>query len=97
MQGDSTTISNPKDLVEAAMPNLTNLQTALAATFIKMGAQSTLADTADIITAAAMPIFMLQEAVSTMQSIKDIGEEAEEAKRKVCYLKRVSFRPILSV
>lgn len=83
IQGDSVTVSNPKDMVQAAMPNITALQITLLATQVKLAAHSSLADSGDVITAAAMPIFMLQEAVSSMTNIKDIGEQAAEAKRKV--------------
>ncbi|KAI3396828.1 hypothetical protein diail_11657 [Diaporthe ilicicola] len=86
IHGDSVTVSNPKDMVQAAMPNITALQTTLLATQVNLVAQSSLADSGDVITAAAMPILMLQGAVSSMASIKDIGEKAADAKKKEKHL-----------
>lgn len=70
-------------MVQAAMPNITALQLTLLGTQINLVAHSNLADSGDVITAAAMPILMLQGAVSSMASIKEIGEKAADAKKKV--------------
>lgn len=70
-------------MVQAAMPNITALQLTLLGTQINLVSHSSLADSGDVVTAAAMPILMLQGAVSSMASIKDIGEKAADAKKKV--------------
>ncbi|POR35820.1 Killer toxin subunits alpha/beta [Tolypocladium paradoxum] len=89
MRGDKNAIKvgDPKAVIEAAMPNITALQTTILAAYgevalkiYRRGGED--GDESDPAVAASMPIFQLEEAVENMKEIKDIGEKAQAEKKK---------------
>ncbi|KAB5558632.1 hypothetical protein GE09DRAFT_120035 [Coniochaeta sp. 2T2.1] len=75
-------VANPKTIIEAAMPNMTALADTLMVGFLDMVMGISDAEGGDIVTAASMPIFMLQQAIDSMQQVKDIGSRIIEKNKK---------------
>lgn len=79
---DQIDVPNPKDVISKALPQIQNLQVALSATWadIMLGMWEGKDD--DATQALSMPVFMIVQAVNSMQQVKDIGEKAEEEEKK---------------
>ncbi|KAF7857093.1 uncharacterized protein EAF02_011326 [Botrytis sinoallii] len=75
-------VTNPKTVIEAAMPNITALTTVAMALYFELTLGVSEANDSDIITALSTPVFMLQNAVDSMNNIKEIGAEVEEEDKK---------------
>jgi hypothetical protein len=75
-------VANPKTVIEAAMPNMTALADTLMVAYFDLALHINEAEGADIVSAASMPIFMLQQAIDIMQQIKDIGSKIVEENKK---------------
>lgn len=80
-------VGNPKEVINAAMPNITALKDSIDATYIRVGYGvygdgSTNLTELEAISAYAMPIYQLKASVESMKEIKDIGEKAKEEKKK---------------
>ncbi|GKT74274.1 alpha-glucanase [Colletotrichum tofieldiae] len=83
-------VSNPKDVIEAAMPNIEMLSSRLlgAYTMVVMGYAD---DSSDMVTAAAMPVFMLEGVIDSMNQIKKIGAEQRALDKKRLILEILSI------
>ncbi|KAK2012102.1 hypothetical protein LZ32DRAFT_618527 [Colletotrichum eremochloae] len=83
-------VSNPKDVIEAAIPNIEMLSIRLLSTYaiIVMGYAD---DASDIITAAAMPVFMLEGVIGSMNQIKKIGTDQRSLEKKRLVLEILSI------
>ncbi|KAK1954550.1 hypothetical protein LY78DRAFT_686856 [Colletotrichum sublineola] len=83
-------VSNPKDVIEAAIPNIEMLSIRLLSTYaiIVMGYAD---DASDIITAAAMPVFMLEGVIGSMKQIKKIGTDQRSLEKKRLVLEILSI------
>lgn len=79
---DKVTIANPKDLIEASQQNLTALADALMMAYLNLAVHVNEANAADIVTASAMPIFLMQQAIDNMKAIKTLGAEIVEENKK---------------
>ncbi|CCD56471.1 glycoside hydrolase family 71 protein [Botrytis cinerea T4] len=75
-------VTNPKTVIEAAMPNITALTTVAMALYFELAIGVNEANASDTITALSTPVFMLQNAVDSMNNIKKIGAEVEEEDKK---------------
>ncbi|KAJ3497849.1 hypothetical protein NLG97_g1580 [Lecanicillium saksenae] len=80
-------VGNPKEIIEAAMTNITALQDSLFAAYASVGfgvysEGNPHVSEMDAVTAYAMPVFQLQQSIESMREIKDIGEKAKEEKKK---------------
>jgi hypothetical protein len=73
------------------MSNITALSDNLLAQYFSEAAGGGDADVVDVLTAASMPVFMLQSAVESMRSIKEIGEEEKEREKKQLILMILSI------
>lgn len=82
MKGDNVEVPNPKDLLQAALPNIEALHDTVTAVYIEIGLDVDEASVADMVTAVSMPMFMLESAVDQMKTIKDIGAEVADQKKK---------------
>ncbi|KAJ4250226.1 hypothetical protein NW762_012041 [Fusarium torreyae] len=71
-------IDNPKEVLDEAIPSTDDLIDIALSTYIEMRLGASEADSADIVTAFSMPIFMLQDASKSIAEIKEIGEEMKE-------------------
>jgi hypothetical protein len=81
----SISVANPKTIVQAALANMTVLQNTLVGAYATLSTQLNEADGGDMITAASMPVFMVQSALDSMNTIKTIGSEViwENKKNKI--------------
>lgn len=68
--------------MEAALPNMTALADSLVEAFFMLATDSNDAEDGDIVVAASMPIFMLQQAVDSMNEIKKLAVKIIEEDRK---------------
>ncbi|KAF7937959.1 uncharacterized protein EAE97_007755 [Botrytis byssoidea] len=75
-------VTNPKTVIEAAMPNITALADVAMGLYFELALGISEANDSDITTAFSTPVFMLQNAVDSMNNIKDIGAEVEEEDKK---------------
>ncbi|QMW33048.1 alpha-1,3-glucanase/mutanase [Aspergillus flavus] len=87
MAKDDFTIPNPKDSIKDALPRFQQLQLDLTATWGDLSFFLWDGDDDDAVAALSMPVFMLLQAVDSMATVKQIGEEEkeheEEAKRNL--------------
>ncbi|KAH8664684.1 glycosyl hydrolase family 71-domain-containing protein [Xylariales sp. PMI_506] len=74
-------VTNPKTVIQAAMPNITALTNLALSAYFEVMTGANVADVGDIVTAVSAPVFMLQNAVTSMASIKQIGAEAKQAEK----------------
>jgi chitinase len=80
-------ITNPKSVIEAAIPNISDLSTVMLGTYAQMRLEIFDADDADVATAFSMPVFMLGDATDSIKEIKKIGKQQKEADDKA----KISF------
>ncbi|KAK2033985.1 hypothetical protein LX32DRAFT_724698 [Colletotrichum zoysiae] len=88
---DKITVANPKDIIEAAIPNITMLENSLMVAQVDLTLNTNEADGRDIVTAASMPIFMLEQAIRSMNNIKEIGAKIVEENKKKLILELLSI------
>ncbi|KAK2060410.1 hypothetical protein LY76DRAFT_615060 [Colletotrichum caudatum] len=88
---DKITVANPKDIIEAALPNITMLENSLMVAQVDLTLNTNEADGRDIVTAASMPIFMLEQAIRSMNNIKEIGAKIVEENKKKLILEILSI------
>ncbi|RGP66617.1 killer toxin alpha beta [Fusarium longipes] len=75
-------VSNPKKILDEAIPSTDDLITIAVATFMNMRLGRLDADPADVVTSFSMPIFMMQDASESIKEIKKIGEDMKDTKTK---------------
>ncbi|KAF5664957.1 killer toxin alpha beta [Fusarium heterosporum] len=71
-------VSNPKKVLDEAIPSTDDLITVAISTFAEMRLGISDAKPADIVTSFSMPIFMMQDASESIKEIKEIGEEMKK-------------------
>jgi len=71
-------ISNPKKVLDEAIPSTNDLVALAVGTFMDMRLGRNEADAADIVTSFSMPIFMMQDASESIKEIKKIGENMKK-------------------
>ncbi|PYH90291.1 hypothetical protein BO71DRAFT_487248 [Aspergillus ellipticus CBS 707.79] len=83
LKADDVVITDPRDIIADALPNLENLKEGILAAQIDMmllGSWPGYSD--DIIQTYSLAVTLLMQAVSSMQEVVQIGEVEEEAKKK---------------
>lgn len=90
VKGDDVKVTNPKDVVEAAMPSVSSLSLRTLGTFYAM-MEGMVDDTTDIVQGLATPVFMLEGALESMKQIKQIGKEQQERDKKQLILEILSI------
>ncbi|WQF84017.1 Putative glycoside hydrolase family 71 [Colletotrichum destructivum] len=88
---DKIKVPNPKEVIQAAMPNMTALADSLMVAQVDLTLHTNEADGGDIVTAASMPIFMLEQAIRSMDNIKEIGGKIIEENKKRLILEILSI------
>ncbi|KAF4505245.1 hypothetical protein G6O67_007215 [Ophiocordyceps sinensis] len=79
---DKINVENPKAMVDAAIPSLSELGNLGIATYFDLRLGSMNVSESDALTAFSMPVFMLQDASESIKEIKKIGEEQKEKKTR---------------
>ncbi|KAJ5167058.1 uncharacterized protein N7482_005839 [Penicillium canariense] len=84
VQSDNVDVANPKNVIQSASTNITELQLTMLGGYalLAMRSYDPSGDSNDVLTASAMPVFMVQEAVKSMARIKDIGAQAKAQAKK---------------
>ncbi|KFX94360.1 hypothetical protein O988_06345 [Pseudogymnoascus sp. VKM F-3808] len=76
-------VFNPKDTVEKVMKNIKDdVIQAIAELTLAVIADEYYSDENDLVDALALPVFMLQAALDSMQSVLDMGKDIEETETK---------------
>ncbi|KAL2807808.1 hypothetical protein BJX63DRAFT_425114 [Aspergillus granulosus] len=81
---------NPKDIVEVALTNMTELKSKLILTSLEIAMGRWEGSDIDVILVLSMPVFMVMQAVEAMEEAKEIGEEIEEAEERALILGIIS-------
>ncbi len=78
---DSSLINpaNPKDVVTAAMPSIEGVMDNILATWLEMSLGGYNGSMQDVPDTFSLPVFMIQQAVNSMETVKNLGEQ--QAKR----------------
>ncbi|MCJ1314683.1 hypothetical protein MMC25_008365, partial [Agyrium rufum] len=75
-------LPNPKDIINQVMSNITDLQTTITATQIDLIGGQWDGTTDDVVQVISMPVFMIIQAIKSMQEVKTIGQQIEATEKK---------------
>ncbi|KAL4795278.1 hypothetical protein BDV19DRAFT_389410 [Aspergillus venezuelensis] len=75
-------VANPKDIMDAALPNIQNLTSSIFAAQMELALGSWPGATDDVAQSLSMPVSLLSQAVTNMETVVDVAEEYEAAKKK---------------
>lgn len=75
-------VANPKSVVDAAIPNTDDLAYVMLDTYLRMRVGALDAEDVDVATAFSIAVFMLQDTAAQMETIKEIGADVKEAKKR---------------
>ncbi|KAI8297899.1 Mutanase [Colletotrichum sp. SAR11_59] len=90
VSSNNVKVSNPKDVIEAAMPSIGDLSMRVLNMYVMAGLGYA-EDTGDMVTAVAMPVLMLEGVIENMKQIKSIGAEQREREKKALILEILSI------
>jgi hypothetical protein len=76
------TVTNPKDIMTQALPNLQNLTATISMAKIELALGSWLSGTDDLVQSISMAVFMLSQAVTNMQEVVEVADSYEATKKK---------------
>jgi hypothetical protein len=75
-------VANPKDVVVAALANLTSLHVQISGVLDEMRNGTFLGSGADVVDAISVPVLMIESAVDSMETVVDTAEEIDEERTK---------------
>ncbi|KAF7560273.1 hypothetical protein G7046_g3877 [Stylonectria norvegica] len=75
-------VPNPKQLIDDAIPKTKELATLMSTTYQQMWVGELNASSGDAATAFSMPIFMLEDAIESIKTVKAIGEKQKKTKTR---------------
>ncbi|KAL4804670.1 glycoside hydrolase superfamily [Aspergillus unguis] len=79
IKNDSMVVQNPKDIVTKGLPNIPTMRDEMQTTMLEMqGGMYMGGDPRDAALAYAPAVFMLQQAVDSMEQAKELGEQEEK-------------------
>ncbi|KFY09866.1 hypothetical protein V492_05322 [Pseudogymnoascus sp. VKM F-4246] len=84
-------VPNPKKVMTEAQPRMANLTNALYSSEIDLNLGSWLGPAVDLVEVLSMPVFMIMQAIDSMQQAADIGEEMREEERRNFILMIISI------
>ncbi|KAJ6124088.1 carbohydrate-binding module family 24 protein [Penicillium samsonianum] len=76
------TVTNPKDIMTQAMPNIQNLTETISVAKIELALGSWMGSTDDVVQTLSMAVFLLSQAVTNMQAVVDVADDYDAAKKK---------------
>lgn len=79
---DDFEVPNPKDVVTTAQGGIKTLLLNLLATEMEMASGHFPGSWEDAVDGLSLPVFMIQQAIENMDTVKDIGGEEEEREKK---------------
>ncbi|KAE9574534.1 hypothetical protein CGMCC3_g9244 [Colletotrichum fructicola] len=83
-------VSDPKDVIEAALPSIQELSMRVLGFYVMTGLGYA-DDAGDMVMAVAMPVLMLEGVIASMEQIKSIGAEQREREKKALILEILSI------
>lgn len=90
MKADSITVPDPQKVIQAALPNISALHDQIMEAYLADGTDSYDGDELDAVDALSTPVFMLAQAVDSMENVKVIAKQMEELEKKRLILTIVS-------
>jgi hypothetical protein len=81
-RADKIEIPDPREIVDRARNNIPALEDSFDATFLEVASDTWDGNLGDAVDVLATSIFMLEDAVSQMTEVKEVGEEWKETKQK---------------
>lgn len=92
IRNESMVVNNPKDLVVKGLPNLPALRQDMVAALLQiMGGGWAGGDARDVLLAYSPAVFVLQQAVDSMEQAKELGAQEESAEEEEEEKKRENF------
>lgn len=76
------TVANPKDIMTQAIPNIQNITGSIYNAQINIALGAWPGNTDDLVQSLSMAVFMLAQAVESMQSVVDVADSYEAEKKK---------------
>ncbi|KAJ6006733.1 carbohydrate-binding module family 24 protein [Penicillium sp. IBT 35674x] len=76
------TVTNPKDIMETAMPKIQNLTQTITVAKMELALGSWMGATDDVVQSISMAIFLLSQAVTNMQNVVTVADSYDAAKKK---------------
>ncbi|GKZ69379.1 hypothetical protein AnigIFM50267_004574 [Aspergillus niger] len=76
------TVTNPKDIMTQALPNIQNLTDTITTAKIEIALGSWMDTDDDIVQSLSLAVFLLSQAVASMQSVVAVAESYEAAQKK---------------
>lgn len=76
------TVTNPKDIMTKALPNIQNLTATISVAKIELALGSWLGGTDDLVQSLSMAVFMLSQAVTSMQEVVEVADSYEATQKK---------------
>lgn len=76
--GSNITVPTPKDIITAALPNITDLQDKIDATWMDQMFGQGDGSELDTVQVLGLSVAMIQQAIDSMAQVKYIGETANE-------------------
>ncbi|GKZ33830.1 hypothetical protein AbraIFM66950_003914 [Aspergillus brasiliensis] len=76
------TVANPKDIMTQALPNIQNLTDTITTAKIEIALGSWMGTDDDIVQSLSLAVFLLSQAVASMQSVVAVADSYEAAQKK---------------
>ncbi len=86
---DNIEIPNPKEIVDLARGNLSNINDQYDVMLIDIGLGSWDGSLQDAVEVLSVPVFMLRDAIDSMNEVKELAKKVEEENKKNLILKIV--------
>ncbi len=90
VRGPAMVVPNPKEVVDKARANFTNLQEEYSLMYMEIGFGTWEGNLDEAVDVLSVPVFMLEDAVSLMKEVKEIGQKFKEYKEEELILKIVT-------
>lgn len=82
MKADKVTIPNPKDVIAKAPEGMTDLQNMIDATYLDILFGQWDGSVADVARSVAMPVALVEQAIKSMQKVKDMAKKIKKEEQK---------------
>ncbi|KAK0705051.1 hypothetical protein B0H67DRAFT_498289 [Lasiosphaeris hirsuta] len=82
LKADKVEVVDPKKIFDEALPNLDTLKDNIAMAYLGVGIGNWEVDGDGVAGAITLPVFMMEQAISTMEQVKEIGGKMEEKEKR---------------
>lgn len=91
MEADNINVTNPKDVINKAMPGYSALFGTLGGKYFDVAFGTWPGDTSDLLNVLSMPVSLAIQAVENMKQVAKIGHDYDEAEKKKHILEILSI------